>query len=162
MKRRQCQVQTVDTEKEVTDAEYSELDEVLRSINAWFWVLNIYLEKKLPIWLFSGGGWRKWLCLSNPLVPLGKRRLRYRYHEVLQWPRCLGISSGSNKQLHKSNPLCLLCPWDSPSLSQAPGVWDLNSQPEEKQTVASLPHDSLIQCSWVWNSLFVDARHRKY
>lgn len=42
------------------------LDEALR-------VLNLSLEKNFPKWLFSGRGWRKWLCLLNQLIPMGRQ-----------------------------------------------------------------------------------------
>lgn len=72
----------MDTEKEMTDAEYSELDEAFRSITAQFRVLSLSLEKKFSkMWLFFGGGWKKWLCLLNQLVPTGRQRLGYRYHK---------------------------------------------------------------------------------
>lgn len=87
-------------------------------------------RKNFPMWLFFGKGWRKWLCFSNQVVSVGRWRLGYRYHEGLH--RCLGVSSGSDKQQYKSNPMSLLCFSDSSSLFQVPGAWDLNSQPAER------------------------------
>ena len=49
----------------MTDAEYSELDEVFRNISAQVWGLNLSLEKKKLFFffflmlLFFDGGWRK-------------------------------------------------------------------------------------------------------
>lgn len=79
------------------DAERSGLDEALKNINAQFRVLSIPLGKisQCGSFLVRAG--------ESGYVFQTRWRHGYRYHEGLQCPRCLGVSSGSDKQQYKSN-----------------------------------------------------------
>lgn len=59
----------------MTNTKYSESDEALR-INAQFWVLHIFLEKKKFQCSSFWWGMRRWLHLLNHRVPMRKWRLR--------------------------------------------------------------------------------------
>lgn len=59
----------------MTDAENSELDEALRSINAQFWVLIMSLgkkKKKLLLWLFVWWGMEEAVMFTEPAGSYGE------------------------------------------------------------------------------------------